>query len=54
MEIKKVDIYNYRDVRSVLIRHNRFDLIEWLDNNRIEYTRAVLNKEHQLIGFYYE
>lgn len=54
MERKEMEIYDYKQVRNVLIRQNRFDLVEWLDNNRVEYTRAILNKEHQLIGFYYE
>lgn len=54
MEKKGVEIHDYKQIRSVLIGQNKFDLVEWLDNNRIEYTRAILNKEHQLIGFYYE
>jgi len=54
MERKEMTIHDYKQVRNVLIGQNRFDLVEWLDNNRVEYTRSVLNKEHQLIGFYYE
>lgn len=54
MERKEIDIYSYKQVRSVLIRQNRFDLVEWIDNNRAEYTISVLNKQHQMIGFYYD
>lgn len=54
MERKEIMIHDYKQVRNALVGQSRFDLVEWLDNNRIEYTRAVLNKEHQLIGFYYE
>lgn len=54
MERKGIQIYDYKQVRSVLIRQNRFDLVEWLDNHRAEYTISVLNKQHQMIGFYYE
>lgn len=54
MEGKEIEIHSYEQVRRVLIGHGRFDLVEWLDNNRVEYTRAILNREHQLIGFYYE
>lgn len=54
MEKRGIEIHDYKQVRDALIRQNRFDLVEWLDNNRVEYTRAILNREHQLIGFYYE
>jgi hypothetical protein len=54
MENSKEDIYNYKNVRNSLARQNKFDLVEWLDNNRTEYTKAILNNEHQLIGFYYD
>lgn len=54
MEKEGVNIFNYKTVRNELIRQCKFDMVEWLDNNREEYTRSILNKEHQLIGFYYE
>jgi len=54
MENNREDIHDYKKVRNLLTRQNKFDLVEWLDNNRAEYTRAILNNEHQLIGFYYE
>lgn len=54
MEEKGIEIHDYKQVRNVLIGQAKFDLVEWIDNNRVEYTRSILNKEHQLIGFYYE
>ena len=54
MEGKGIEIHNYEQVRKALIGHGRFDLVEWLDNNRVEYTRAILNREHHFINFYYE
>lgn len=54
MERKGIDIYDYKQVRNDLTRQQQFDLVEWLDNNRIDYTKSILNKEHQMIGFYYE
>ena len=54
IEGKGIEIHNYEQVRKALIGHGRFDLVEWLDNNRVEYTRAILNREHHFINFYYE
>lgn len=54
MEGKGIEIHSYQEVRKSLIGHSRFDLVEWLDNNRVEYTTAILNREHHFIDFYYE
>ena len=54
MEKKGLEVHNYKTVREYLIGLNRFDLVEWIDNNRSEFTKSVLNKEHQSIGFYYD
>lgn len=54
MENRKVDIYNYGLVRTDLIRQNMFDLVEWLDNNREEFTTSILNREQHNMGFYYD
>jgi hypothetical protein len=52
MEHQGVDIYNYKEVRFVLTRQKQFNLVEWLDNNREEYTTSILNREQHYIGFY--
>lgn len=54
MEEKRIDIYSYKEVRLDLTRQNRFDLVEWLDNNREEFTTSILNREQHYIGFYYD
>lgn len=54
MEAKGINIYNYKEVRLDLIRQTKFDLVEWLDNNREEFTTSILNREQHYIGFYYD
>lgn len=54
MEQNGMEIHDYKTVRDHLIGLNRFDLVEWIDSNRSEFTKSVLNKEHQSIGFYYD
>ena len=54
MENRGVDVYSYKLVRADLIRQNVFDLVEWLDNNREEFTTSILNREQHNIGFYYD
>jgi hypothetical protein len=49
-----LEIHNYKTVREYLIGLNRFDLVEWIDNNRSEYTKSILNREQHHIGFYYD
>lgn len=54
MEKNKIDIYSYKEVRLDLIRQSKFDLVEWLDNNREEFTTSILNRDQHYIGFYYD
>jgi hypothetical protein len=54
MEKMGLEIHNYKTVREYLIGLNRFDLVEWIDNNRSEYTKSILNREQHHIGFYYD
>jgi hypothetical protein len=54
MENKGLEIYSYKTVRQYLIGLNRFDLVEWIDNHRSEYTKSILNREQHYIGFYYD
>jgi hypothetical protein len=54
MEQKGIEVHDYKTVRNYLIGLNRFDLVEWIDNNRSEYTKSILNREQHYIGFYYD
>jgi hypothetical protein len=54
MEKMGLEIHSYKTVREHLIGLNRFDLVEWIDNNRSEYTKSILNREQHYIGFYYD
>lgn len=53
MESNGKNIYDYTEVRLSLIGQNKFDLVDWLDNNREDYTTSILNREQHYIGFYH-
>lgn len=49
-----MNVHDFITVRDYLFLNNKFDMVEYIENNRYAFTTSIMNREYDYVGFYFE
>lgn len=54
MSDEGMNVHDFITVRDYLFLNNKFDMVEYIENNRYAFTTSIMNREYDYVGFYFE